>query len=654
MAPLPLRIVMAVFSSITGRSLSIVTDLWILILAASGAVWAAAVCVCAALLGCGILLCCRKPSERQCRMGALAAVAGLLAVVATFVIQPSPLTQPEPVPAATVLRLAAFNVRGSDIPDGPRDGWAPHRRHRARAMLWQLDADVVGLQEALEEQTVFFLAALPPSGRANGTNEYEVLDSAAASAAVASGRRYVAVGERTNSDHPSRDSQLLYDASRLALRSSGTLWLSATPDIPDSKVPGSANVRSMTWALLERASAAGEQREQDASAAPSAWCARCFLFVNLHLDHIGERARQEQAALARSFAQVVAARVVMRRAATAACGEPGKTCDAAALARHVRPLAVHFMGDFNSIRDSAAHGILTADQDASVHSGASHGTGSDTDADAALQSLVFAATARLISSMDAAGQLTLDNAAAAAAAPQVAATAGHRLHLWDSLSLVQQQARVLRANADAAAPGTEAAASAASAAESAEAELQAMDPISFHAFLGRMTGSPLITLPLRLLVSLFAVTLPPPNPLQWRGPAWTRPPVNAIESALASASWKLSAWAAQRTQGAGGSKRSSGGSHATDLHIDWILTGYYGPSVAALADAVQPARRPRQLIPGMADVAAAAPNLMVAPDGWSERPGAAASRLRLRVINAPSGEGYCSDHYPVTLDFLTE
>lgn len=651
MAPLPVRITMSVFRSLMGRELSIVTDLWMIIVAACAAVWAILLIFGMGCLGCSILLFCRKPSSGRFRMTSLAAAAAVIAAISAAVLQPRPIASAEPAPATSVLRLAAYNVRGSDIPDGPHDGWAPHRRYRARAMLWQLDADVVGLQEALEEQTAFFLeplAAAANSDIVNASSEREVLDAAAAAAAAASGRRYSAVGDRTNSNHPSRDSQLLYDESRLALRDSGTLWLSATPDVTDTKVPGSANVRTMTWALLER-------KQASATEVAASWCARCFLFVNLHLDHIGERARQEQAALARSFTRAIASRVVTLRAAAAACSaEADAECTAAAVAAHMRPLPVHLMGDFNSIRDSAAHGILTADAAA----GAADAAGADAagadaaDADVALQSLVFAATGRLIAAMDAAGQLALDNSAAAAVVPEAAAAATQNLYLWDSLQLVQSQARLLRSNAEAAQPGSDAASAVAAAAASAESDLAVMDPLSFHAFLGRITGASIITFPLRLLVSAFAVTLPPPNPLQWRGPAWSSPPSNALEGLLASASWKLSAWAAERTRGPSGSKRPAGASHATDLHIDWILTGYYGPTPAALADAAQPARRPRQLTPGSVDVTSAAPSLLVSPDGWADRPAGHASRLRLRVINAPSGEGYCSDHYPVTLDFL--
>ena len=128
---------------------------------------------------------------------------------------------------STGLRVATWNVRNGRALDG-WDAW-PLRREAARATLRALAAQVVGLQEVFGWQLRSLRRALPSH------------------AAVGLGRDASGGGERC----------VLLVAPTLRLVRHRTLWCSATPDIPGSRLPGATHPRVVTLAELEvRASGA--------------------------------------------------------------------------------------------------------------------------------------------------------------------------------------------------------------------------------------------------------------------------------------------------------------------------------------------------------------------------------------------------------------
>jgi len=135
------------------------------------------------------------------------------------------------------------------------------------------------------------------------------------------------VGELDVRDRDSRDSAILYDESAVVCAASGTFWLSDAPDVPGTKVENSTLVRTATWAVF--GVRAWGYRERDGVRGGH------VLFVNTHLDHLGELARRQQAQVIRNYVQGLQARL----------GVPG--------------MPVVLTGDFNALRHSAAWRTLT-------------------------------------------------------------------------------------------------------------------------------------------------------------------------------------------------------------------------------------------------------------------------------------------------------
>lgn len=125
------------------------------------------------------------------------------------------------LPASARLRIATWNVRNGWASDG-WDSW-PFRRRAARATVAALGADVLGLQEAYGWQLRSLRRALPRH------------------AAVGLGRGARGGGERCT---------LLLGPSVRVLRHR-TLWCSATPVAPGSRLPGATHPRVVTLAEVE-------------------------------------------------------------------------------------------------------------------------------------------------------------------------------------------------------------------------------------------------------------------------------------------------------------------------------------------------------------------------------------------------------------------
>lgn len=149
------------------------------------------------------------------------------------------------------VRVVSFNIRYGSANDGP-DAW-PQRREKVVETIRDLDADVLGLQEALPSQIAYLLENLP---------------------------RYAAAGvSREDGRVDGEASPILYDRTRYTLADTGTFWLSDTPDEP-SNTWGAACTRICTWARFV---------ELDSG--------RGFFLFNTHFDHVSQPAREKSASL---------------------------------------------------------------------------------------------------------------------------------------------------------------------------------------------------------------------------------------------------------------------------------------------------------------------------------------------------------------------
>jgi endonuclease/exonuclease/phosphatase family metal-dependent hydrolase len=154
--------------------------------------------------------------------------------------------------ARTPLHVMTFNIRYGTADDGP-DAW-PLRRDRLFQVIAAERPDLLGLQEALRFQLDELRQRFPEFGE-------------------------VGVG-RDDGKTAGEYAAILYRTDRLALDSSGTFWLSDTPEVPGSASWGNHITRICSWALLT-------DRRTGAKLAA----------FNLHLDHESQPSREQGAAL---------------------------------------------------------------------------------------------------------------------------------------------------------------------------------------------------------------------------------------------------------------------------------------------------------------------------------------------------------------------
>ena len=150
------------------------------------------------------------------------------------------------------LTVMSFNIRYGTARDGA-NAWE-HRRDLLLATVTAADPDILGVQEALRFQLDELGTALPDHavlgvGRDDG----------------------VAAGEYA---------ALLIRRERFAVDTSGTFWLSDTPETPGSMSWGNRITRICTWAVLRDRVTGG----------------RLAVF-NTHLDHESQPARERGAGL---------------------------------------------------------------------------------------------------------------------------------------------------------------------------------------------------------------------------------------------------------------------------------------------------------------------------------------------------------------------
>jgi endonuclease/exonuclease/phosphatase family metal-dependent hydrolase len=186
-----------------------------------------------------------------------------------------------------------YNIRLDIASDGD-NAW-PHRRAALASLVAYYAPDVVGMQEVLLNQKRDLETDLP---------------------------HYAFVGAgRDDGKEQGEFSPLGYRSDRLALVSSGTFWLSPTPDVP-GKGWDAAYPRIATWARL---------RDRAAK--------QTLLVVNTHFDHVGEVARVESA---RQIRRWIAA-------------------------HRQKDEAVVLTGDLNSPVGSPAYAVITTDRAMPLH-----------------------------------------------------------------------------------------------------------------------------------------------------------------------------------------------------------------------------------------------------------------------------------------------
>ena len=153
----------------------------------------------------------------------------------------------------TTLTVASYNLRNANGSDSARgNGWG--QRYPVIAQIVQYhDFDIFGTQECFIHQLKDMKKALP-------------------------GYDYIGVG-RDDGKEKGEHSAIFYRTDKFDIIEKGDFWLSETPDVPNKG-----------WdAVLPRICSWGHFKCKDTGFE--------FLFFNLHMDHVGVRAREESAKL---------------------------------------------------------------------------------------------------------------------------------------------------------------------------------------------------------------------------------------------------------------------------------------------------------------------------------------------------------------------
>ncbi|MBN1124559.1 MAG: endonuclease/exonuclease/phosphatase family protein [Sedimentisphaerales bacterium] len=150
------------------------------------------------------------------------------------------------------VKVMTFNIRYGTANDG--DNRWENRREMVFEVIRDSKADVIGLQEALLFQIQEILAAVK-------------------------GYDSVGVG-RDDGKEKGEFSNILYRKDRFTMDTSGTFWLSDTPEVPASRSWGNSIPRICTWARLV------DKKTKKA-----------FYAYNVHLDHQSQPSREKSVVL---------------------------------------------------------------------------------------------------------------------------------------------------------------------------------------------------------------------------------------------------------------------------------------------------------------------------------------------------------------------
>lgn len=150
------------------------------------------------------------------------------------------------------LKILSFNIRYGTANDG-ENSWE-FRKDLLFEVLKEEKADIIGIQEALDEQLKEILAHFP---------EYES----------------IGVG-RDDGISKGEYAAILYRKEKLSSSEKGWFWFSDTPEVPGSKTWGNNITRICTWARMTEKETGRE-----------------FYFYNLHLDHESQNSREKSSLL---------------------------------------------------------------------------------------------------------------------------------------------------------------------------------------------------------------------------------------------------------------------------------------------------------------------------------------------------------------------
>ena len=153
--------------------------------------------------------------------------------------------------SATSLSVMTFNMR-YDNPEDGADNWR-FRRERIAGVIKAQEVDVLGTQELL-------------------SNQFNDLSG------LLTGYQGVGVG-RLDGAESGEYCAVFFRKDRFTLLDSGTFWLSETPEVVGSLGWDGACERIATWVVL---------RDRDG---------RELFFIDTHLDHVGQVARDEGVSL---------------------------------------------------------------------------------------------------------------------------------------------------------------------------------------------------------------------------------------------------------------------------------------------------------------------------------------------------------------------
>ena len=216
-----------------------------------------------------------------------------------LVLLMTPVNPAAQVPAAREpLTVMSFNIRYGTAQDGDNHWTA--RRDQLFDLVRAQNADVIGVQEALDSQIREITAAAP-------------------------GYAVVGVG-RDDAQAKGEYSAILFRTDRLHVAESGTFWFSDTPEVPASKSWGNNITRICTWARFI---------DRDG---------RGFWHFNLHLDHQSQPSRERSTELLRRRIDARAVstragrrhgRLQRRRRQPRASRAGGRRSDGRAVPRHV-------------------------------------------------------------------------------------------------------------------------------------------------------------------------------------------------------------------------------------------------------------------------------------------------------------------------------
>jgi endonuclease/exonuclease/phosphatase family metal-dependent hydrolase len=177
----------------------------------------------------------------------------LTALLLFFLLPVAPLDPVAQSTAREPLDVMSFNIRYGTAKDG-ENSWAARRR-MLLDLLRRQDADLIGLQEALDFQIDEIVAALPA---------------------------YASIGVgRDDGAARGEFSAILYRKGRFRVAEAGTFWFSDTPSVPGSRSWGNTITRICTWARFI---------DRDG---------RGFFVYNLHLDHQSQPSRERSTELLR-------------------------------------------------------------------------------------------------------------------------------------------------------------------------------------------------------------------------------------------------------------------------------------------------------------------------------------------------------------------